>query len=183
MKLNIIVCAAGEGKRFRGVGYTVSKPFIPIKGKPIIEWTTRSMPFISHHDETPLWVIDYSLTFAIREEDWEHEQTLHDIYGEGVNVVKFPRLTRGPLETALQTTLTLPSSAQNEPVLILDADNRYDGINFLWFIDKMRRKSTLFGALCYFEPMDDSAKWCFVFQNHDNILRVAETKRKNKLKL
>ena len=35
--MNIIIPAAGAGKRFVDAGYTVPKPFLPINGKPMVQ--------------------------------------------------------------------------------------------------------------------------------------------------
>ena len=34
--MNILIPMAGEGSRFKQVGYTIPKPLIEIKGKPIV---------------------------------------------------------------------------------------------------------------------------------------------------
>lgn len=36
--MNIVIPMAGQGSRFISAGYNIPKPFIPIKGKPMIEW-------------------------------------------------------------------------------------------------------------------------------------------------
>lgn len=36
--MNIVIPAAGVGSRFVQAGYQIPKPFIPIKGKPMLEW-------------------------------------------------------------------------------------------------------------------------------------------------
>ena len=33
----VIIPMAGAGKRFTDVGYTIPKPFIPVKGKPMVQ--------------------------------------------------------------------------------------------------------------------------------------------------
>lgn len=174
MTLNVVVLAAGEGKRFKEAGYKViPKPFIWVLGQRIIERTTRSLPFIQHYDERPLIDIDYTLTFAIRTEHEQYVEVLEEIYGKHVRIIRFSQTTRGNLETARETTKWLSYKSHHDPLLILDADNQYDGTDFLWFVNHV--KSPLFGAICYFEPLDDSAKWCFAFTGANNkIVQLAE---------
>lgn len=41
--VNIVVPMAGHGSRFSKVGYTVPKPFIPVFGKPMIQWVIENI--------------------------------------------------------------------------------------------------------------------------------------------
>ena len=43
MKTNVVLMA-GKGKRFSDAGYTVSKPLIPVRGKPMVFRAVQSMP-------------------------------------------------------------------------------------------------------------------------------------------
>ena len=49
--MNIIVTMAGRGARFSDVGYPMPKPLIEVENKHVIEWTTRSLPFIEHYNK------------------------------------------------------------------------------------------------------------------------------------
>lgn len=41
--LNIVIPMAGRGSRFADAGYDVPKPFIPVQGKPMIEWVVDNV--------------------------------------------------------------------------------------------------------------------------------------------
>lgn len=41
--MNIIIPMTGYGSRFVAAGYKELKPFIPVMGKPIIEWIVKGM--------------------------------------------------------------------------------------------------------------------------------------------
>ena len=52
--MQIVILAAGVGSRFitesdSNGEYLKPKPLINVLGKPIIEWTTRSLPYIPHN--------------------------------------------------------------------------------------------------------------------------------------
>ena len=65
--MNIIVTMAGRGARFSDVGYPMPKPLIEVENKHVIEWTTRSLPFIEHYNKKTKQVIH----FAVRKIDDE----------------------------------------------------------------------------------------------------------------
>ena len=41
--MNIIIPMTGYGSRFVAAGYRELKPFIPVIGKPVIEWIVKDM--------------------------------------------------------------------------------------------------------------------------------------------
>src|SRR5688572_14453615 len=42
--LNLLIPMAGQGKRFRRAGYDTYKPFLPIFGKPMVQWVLDAFP-------------------------------------------------------------------------------------------------------------------------------------------
>ena len=42
--LNLLIPMAGQGKRFRRAGYDTYKPFLPIFGKPMIQYVLDAFP-------------------------------------------------------------------------------------------------------------------------------------------
>jgi HAD superfamily hydrolase (TIGR01509 family) len=40
---HVVIPMAGEGSRFREAGFTIPKPFIPVGGKPMIQWVIENM--------------------------------------------------------------------------------------------------------------------------------------------
>ena len=97
--MNVIILMAGKGERFKNVGIHTPKPMVEVNGKSILEWTTRSLPFIEHYNEKPPIVVDSTdLYFAILEDDEEQyniSQFLTDIYGEDIHIIKFGSPTAG----------------------------------------------------------------------------------------
>ena len=100
--MNIVILMAGEGARFKEIGHPLPKPFIEVGDKHIVEWTTKSLPFIKHYGKSEV-DIPYNLTFAIRtehEEQFEVTSRLKKIYGDDIRIKLFDKLTQGNLETA-----------------------------------------------------------------------------------
>ena len=178
-KLNILVLMAGAGKRFAEAGYTTPKPLVrDCNGKTILELTTSSLPFISHRGEATSEQVDYELTFAIQKShdlDGSLTQYLQKTYGELIQIVPFARGTRGAIETAL---LSLKSLDCSLPLLVLDSDNKYNGKGFLEFLKRLQKSNNCI-ALCHFEPIDDTEKWCFLKlqPNGRTVLEVSEKKK------
>lgn len=170
---NIVVLMAGEGQRFADEGYTVPKPLIKTRGKTILEWTTSSIPLIKHNTNEPQ---PYTITFAIRTHHDNNQQLtsfLKRVYGPDTRIVCFDELTAGNLATA---TIASQGLADDEPLLILDADNRYDGSNLFEFINSVAEPEH--AVLCVFEPLDDQEKWCFAkTDSQGKVSAISEKKR------
>lgn len=163
--MNIVILMAGDGMRFKEVGYPMPKPFVEVSGKYILEWTTSSIPSILHYTNYQ----NHKLFFAIRKEHdlkFEIERRIRKIYGNNVEIIKFDHLTRGGLETAL---LTCNNIFDGGEILFLDSDNYYNGALFEKFLaDVKSKEKNDFGAICYFNPLDRSSKWCFAFTKENN---------------
>src|ERR1051325_3090982 len=43
-RLNIVMPMAGLGSRFRQAGFSVPKPLIDVRGRPMYAWATESLP-------------------------------------------------------------------------------------------------------------------------------------------
>lgn len=148
--MNKVILMAGEGQRFKNVGYTVPKPFIETKGKMIYEHCLDSFGE-TYKNET--------LIFAVRE---SHKEYLARIQEKCPNskLVFFDKLTRGNLETAFLTLKKIENLNLELPLLILDSDNSGNyGCDFLSFV---KNCSGDCAAITVFEPQDDSAKWLFL---------------------
>jgi NDP-sugar pyrophosphorylase family protein len=172
--MNIIVLMAGEGRRFTEAGITTPKPLVEVNNKTILEWTTRSLPFIQHMDQTiDVPIYSEQLYFAIRE---EHEQYgmsdyLKRVYGSDINIVSFKKSTRGNLETAYFVAALIDN--EDDPLLVLDSDNKYDGTGFLNTISEAYDFDDSMVVTC-FEPQDRSDKWSFVIAEGNLAIEICE---------
>lgn len=161
--MNVLILMAGDGKRFTDAGITTSKPLITVNGKTILQWTLQSLPFVadSERGQGPS-VPANSLYFAIRK---EHEDAgvcefLQKMYGEDINFIVFQRTTRGNMETAYISTLSMPA---DESLLILDADNKYDDEGLFEVLTEAEESFPGSMLVTYFDPIDADPKWAFVF--------------------
>lgn len=185
--MNVIILMAGEGSRLKEVGYPLPKPFIEVGDKHILEWTTRSLPFISHYGEKQADEKGHdffgpgkgiNLYFAVRtehEEKFQIVSRLKKIYGENITVKFFDKLTRGNLETAY---ITCQEVNNDDEIIFLDSDNHYDGSNFLNFLSMYKDIVPHFATICYFEPFDNSHKWCFALLKGNAVQGLLEKDEK-----
>lgn len=171
--MNALILMAGDGKRFADVGITTPKPLIEVNGKPILQWTTQSLPFIMdcERGQGPA-IAPNNLYFAIRQ---EHEDAgmceyLRRLYGDNINFIVFKKTTRGNMETAYICTLSMPS---DEPLLILDADNKYDDNDILTTLSEAADFNDSM-VVTYFDPINADAKWAFVFSDGAVAIEIVE---------
>jgi dTDP-glucose pyrophosphorylase len=159
---------AGDGQRFKDAGYTTPKPLIVTKSKKtILQLSTESLPFIKHGGQ--------SLLFAIRSHHLNAPDVIKQVYGEGAKFCMFNKLTRGNLDTASIACKHYASDSSG-PLLVLDADNIYDSQQFLPTVANIPEKDH--AVICYFEPEDDSEKWCFAqVDEQGKVLQLSEKKK------
>src|ERR1035437_3568590 len=97
--MKIIIPMAGLGTRFqkaeaKNPEYRKPKPFINVKGHPMIRWATASLPFPYNPKD---------LTFIIlkhHDDQYGIAQKLREIYSSDINVIILNSVTRGAAETA-----------------------------------------------------------------------------------
>lgn len=152
--MNILVLMAGKGKRFTDEGYTTPKPLLKVNGKPILQWTTESCPYITHTGMEQSNNI--KLYFAILQEHINADLVdfLYSVYGKNIHIITFPELTKGNLETAYIACNTM--SSLTDELLVLDSDNKYSSAGIKSFISEL--------------PKDKSTAAIFVFNNTDQSL-------------
>jgi len=92
--MNIIYLMAGRGSRFRESGYKEPKALIQIKGRPMIQWATDSLSFISNARQIFLCLEEHEKKFAISQE-------LKKLYGTEIEVILIKGVTEGAATTAL----------------------------------------------------------------------------------
>ncbi|NBU82173.1 MAG: glycosyl transferase family 2, partial [Flavobacteriaceae bacterium] len=113
--LQVIIPMAGLGKRFSDRGYTISKPLIPINGKPMIERVVENLG------------ITKNLTFLIQGEILEDgflESLLREIC-QSPRIISLDRLTEGPLST----TLLAREFISRSPLMIINCDQIIQDFN------------------------------------------------------
>ena len=171
--MNILILMAGEGKRFTDAGIAVPKPLVEVNGKTILEWTTRSVPFIKHYDEIGDHFPSHNLYFAVREEherDYDLTTKLKSIYGDDINLIYFKKSTRGNLETAYMCAAMMED---DDSLLVLDSDNKYvDNEMLTTFTEALDFPNSM--VISYFDPVDDSDKWAFAYIDGAVVKKIVE---------
>ena len=119
--MNIVMPLAGLGSRFQCLAethpeYRKPKPFILVKGIPMVQWATASLPPF----ETK------KLIFIIRteqEQEYSLSQELKKLYGPDITVIIIPTITQGAAETVLFAKKYINV---NEPLIVCDSDHYVD---------------------------------------------------------
>lgn len=153
--MKIIIPMAGEGKRFKEAGYGLPKPFIDIKGKPMIQRVIKNLlplsnDFIFLHRPEHLG----KFTEVLR------DLTIH------CQFILVPALTEGAACTVL---LAEDRILRNESVLIANADQlvKYNEERFRFYMKRSQASIWLFGP-------EKDPKWSFAEVESNRIVRVAE---------
>lgn len=171
--MNILVLMAGRGQRFVNEGYTKPKPLLEVNGKSILQWTTESCPYIKHggrnQDES------IKLHFAVLQEHLEEglDQFLYSIYGRNIEIIPFKEVTRGSMDTAQIAASKMLN--KNSPLLVLDADNKYNNNGIVEFLDKLPKRNNVMAVACFDNP-DKSLpnKWSNVKLDKGQVVGIKE---------
>lgn len=166
--MKLVIPMAGLGTRFAKAAdqnpeYKKPKPFISVRGFPMVRWATGSLPFVEHPGQTvkgPLRVTPKDIVFIIlKEHDDQHQiaKQLKEIYSSAVNVVVLPQVTRGAAETAYQAK---PFLDPEEDVLFSDSDHYFDGSILEKAITQQSKDNA--GIIPVFTPPNDGiARWSY----------------------
>lgn len=185
--MKIIIPMAGLGSRFQNASgtnpeYKKPKPFILVRGVPMVRWATGSLPFVEHPGQTvlsPLRVTMSDLIFVILEahdREYKLEAGLKQIYSDAIRVIKVPALTRGASETAYQAR---PFIAPEEDVLITDSDHFFDGRILEQVIIESRGTDVAGIIPVFVPPADNIPRWSYslVKPGTSEIVKVGEKDR------
>ena len=112
---SLVVPMAGLGQRFVNEGYKVTKPLIPVSGRPMVTQAIHDLPAAAHH------------SFVIRSDMpgyLDINRQLHSLYPKS-SVVTIPQVTDGQACTALLGLNALEQAAATDigPVTFGACDN------------------------------------------------------------
>lgn len=162
--MNIVMPMAGRGSRFAEVGYTVPKPLIDVKGKPMYAWATDSLP-LSLCTRLVFICLDEHLKGLGLEQDIKSRYGKYDPV-----IVPLTKVTQGQACTVLEAREQLDPK---QPLLIYNADT--------WCRTGMAESlpklpSSVAGVLGVFKAPGD--KWSFARTDAGGrVVEVAEKKR------
>jgi dTDP-glucose pyrophosphorylase len=146
--MNIIIPMAGSGSRFLKAGFSIPKPFIDIKGKPMIQVVIESLNLSGNY------------IFLVRKEHYEKydvKNILENICPE-CEIIQVEKLTEG----ACCTTLLAKQFINNDqPLLIVNSDQyiEWDSHKFLAMTDNLD------GSVLTFKNNDPKWSYASVDQN------------------
>jgi dTDP-glucose pyrophosphorylase len=162
--MNIVMPMAGRGSRFTEAGYTVPKPLIDVRGKPMYAWATDSLPLNIATQLIFICLKEHLDDLALRK-DIESRYAQHD-----PRIIEIDQVTQGQACTVL---LAREWIANNTPLMIFNADT-YCPTTMMDSLTKWGPRVD--GALDVFEA--DGEKWSFARCDSDfKVLETAEKRR------
>lgn len=184
--MKIIIPMAGLGTRFQKAAdtnpeYRIPKPFIKVRGSPMVKWALGSLPFLHHYSaakEAHHRAGPEDLIFIILKEHddrYKIKEGLEQIYSSAIKVIVLPRVTRGAAETAYQAKEYI---ADNEEIIITDSDHFFDGSHLAKAIDQKGKETA--GIIPVFTARNEGIpKWSYslVRPGTNMIEKVAEKDR------
>jgi HAD superfamily hydrolase (TIGR01509 family) len=164
-KLRIVIPMAGEGSRFKQAGYTISKPLIPIQGKPMIQWVLENL---QSKDSELQKRIEYHL--VVRQEAMDELKGLKDL--QSVFLHPIPSLTEGAACTVLTVRDLL--LFDHNPLLMANSDQflEWDFDDFLNVCVNQEYDGTI---STFYNPDETDTKWSFAAVDKNGyVTNVAE---------
>ena len=161
-KPTIIVPMAGNGSRFKSVGYPQPKPMIPFLGKTMIEHVLAEFTF----DARYIFIVQQAHI-----DEFQIDQLVTSIIPDA-KVISVNGVTDG----AARSVLLAQKYIDNKfPLIVINSDNiiRWNNEKF----NEILKDANIDGAIFTFSPNDDSSKWSFVTTKDGLITKVAEKER------
>lgn len=161
-RLNIVMPMAGLGSRFRQAGYSVPKPLIDVRGRPMYAWATESLPLEKCS----------KLIFILLASQPEFPDLKRDIESRYTRlnpmVLTVPELTAGQAITVLRAKDLI---ANDEELLVHNADTAFD-VDHTWL--EHARSENLDGALLVFES--NEKRWSFSRESRSGFVDLVREK-------
>lgn len=159
-KLNIVIPMAGAGSRFLEAGYSLPKPLIDVKGKPMIQLVVESLNINANY----IYMVqkehnrDFNMTLMLK------------LLTPGCKIIEVDKLTEGAAVTAL---LAKDYINNQNPVLFVNSDQyvEWDSSEFMY---KMSETDSDGGILTF---ESSHPKWSFAKVNDSGF--VTEVAEKN----
>jgi len=167
--MKIVIPMAGEGSRFKEVGYDLPKPLIDVEGKPMIQRVIDNLAF------------DASYVFIVREEhlqDYDLENVLKEATNNNYQIVIVKELTEGAACTLLLAEDILDDG---EDILISNCDEvmDYEPENFqnMLLMDVGGADGLTHDFIWVFKDPTKHPKWSYA--RPDKTMRIVEVAEKN----
>lgn len=152
--MNIVIPMSGQGSRFVEAGYNIPKPFIPIKGKAMIEHVIDNIS----SDKDKVYLIS-------RIDHMEYFRQTRLLDKDNISIVLVDKPTEGAACTVLRAKTFIDN---NEPLLLANSDQFivYDKIGWNLSLEDCDASIMTFKS--------DHPKWSYVKKLGDKVTEVAE---------
>ena len=163
--MNILILAAGAGKRFSDEGYSKPKPLINFCGKPIIFWLIDNLNY--KNDDQFVVVYNNKL------DKYRFVDLIKKRYPKlDIKFKSLDSITRGPAETAAIAVDML--DRKNDATIILDCDNFYKTD----ILESARKSDS--NLIYYFKDTQSKPLFSYI-KLKENSDVVIDIKEKNKI--
>lgn len=170
---HVVIPMAGEGSRFKEAGYTVPKPFIPVGGKPMIQWVIENMiPKNISQDH-------YKLKFhLIVRSSHVAGNALDKLFWDVPSNVSYTyHTTDGLTEGAACSVLLAEKEINNEdPLLIVNSD-QYLEWNPDTFYKCLLNPKYDGAILTFYQPDPYDLKWSYAKVNDEGLVTEVQEKK------
>jgi len=153
--MNVIIPAAGAGKRFVDAGYAIPKPFLPINGKPMVQIAIENLTDSSD-----------KIYLLMQSKHIKYVQGTELASKDNVCFIMIDNLTEGAACTVLRAKQFIDN---DEPLLIANSDQYIEYNRNAW-VDSINKHD---GMIMAFHSTEN--KWSYAETDESGkILRVAE---------
>ncbi len=175
--VNIVIPMAGHGSRFSKKGYTIPKPFIPVFGKPMIQWVIENiLPTPEKYGSVVIHPLVKARFHFIAQEEHLKQYSLDTICTKmniEYTITTVKQVTEGPACTVL---LTKGHINNNDPLITINSDQFLD-----WNCNEFYR--TLLNPYydgcisTFYQPNTSDIKWSYAkVDSNGHVTEVAEKK-------
>lgn len=170
---HVVIPMAGEGSRFKSAGYTVPKPFIPVGGKPMIQWVIENMIPKQIPQE------HYKLKFhlIVRTSHMTANRIDKLFWDLPSNVSYTYHTTDGVTQGAACSVLLAEKEINNEdPLLIVNSD-QYLEWNPDMFYKTLLNPEYDGNILTFYQPNTQDLKWSYAKVNEEGLVTEVQEKK------
>jgi HAD superfamily hydrolase (TIGR01509 family) len=150
--INIVIPMAGEGSRFQKAGYTVPKPFILVKGKPMIQWVIENL-------QSSLNSVELFFFFLCRKSHLDSYpfSSILNSFGIKYKIIPIDSLTEGAACTVL---LSKEFINTQDPLVIVNSDQYLEWDSSIFYSCLLN--PTYDGIIStFYSPDPNDIKWSF----------------------
>ena len=170
---HVVIPMAGEGSRFREAGFTIPKPFIPVGGKPMIQWVIENMIPRS----IPLEHYKLKFHLIVRAAHAKGNQLDQLFWDLPSNVSYTYHTTDGLTEGAACSVLLAEKEINNtDPLLIINSD-QYLEWNPDLFYKCLLNPEYDGNILTFYQPDPYDLKWSYAKVNKEGLVTEVQEKK------